>query len=80
LTFQQQQAGDHEALTRQLAAEETAWAAARVAAEIKRDEAIFAATTVLKGYEPEAAAREKAAAEAREQGDRGCRKAVRASR
>lgn len=66
LSFQPQQAADHAALTAQLAAAETDWAASRVAAEVKRDEAVFAATAALKAYEPGAAAKEKAATEARE--------------
>jgi WD40 repeat protein len=78
LAFQRQQADDHESLTQQLAAEETAWAEARVRAEIKRDEAIFAATGALKAYEPEAAAKQKAAAETRDKAIHDAETAVRA--
>ncbi|MFN0129709.1 MAG: DUF1549 domain-containing protein [Verrucomicrobiales bacterium] len=67
LSIQRHQDEDHEAIKTQLAAEETTWASARVAAEIKRDEAIFAATSALKAYESEATAKAKAAAEARDQ-------------
>jgi len=66
-TMQRQLADDHEALKASLAAEETAWAPARVAAEIARDEAIHAATIALQVYEPEATAKAAAAAAAREQ-------------
>lgn len=78
LAFERQQAEDHEALTRQLVDAETKWAEARVRAEIKRDEAVFAATSALKAYEPESAARLQAATAAREKAIHDAEAAVRA--
>ncbi len=78
LEIQRQQEQDHEALKAQLAAEETAWTAARVAAEVKREEAILTAATALKSYEPEAAAKAKAADEARDQAIAAAEAAVKA--
>lgn len=66
LALSQQQVDDHGALIAQLAAAETAWTPERVAAEVKRDEAVLAATTALKTYEPQALDAEKAAVAARE--------------
>ena len=64
LTLQKQQVEDHSGLIKQLAEAETAWAGERVMAEVKRQEALLAATSALKEYEPEGMAKEKSAAEA----------------
>ena len=65
LTLQKQQGDDHSSLIKQLAEAETAWAGERVRAQVKRQEALLAATSALKEYEAEGIAREKAATEAR---------------